>query len=66
MTSAGVLSAAGLPRDGRLVAVGGRNDVSSDETLRLDLKSVDKTSMRLDLQTFWRTARAVLSGAGAY
>jgi len=46
--------------------VSGRSDLSWDESLRLDLRYVDNWSMLLDLQILWRTARAVLRGAGAY
>ena len=46
--------------------VSGRSDLSWDESLRLDLWYVDNWSLVLDLQILSRTARAVLSGNGAY
>ncbi len=46
--------------------VSGRADLSWDESIRLDLRYVDNWSIALDLQILWRTARAVLTGFGAY
>jgi exopolysaccharide biosynthesis polyprenyl glycosylphosphotransferase len=46
--------------------VSGRSDLSWDESLRLDLWYVDNWCLALDLQILFRTARAVLRGAGAY
>lgn len=46
--------------------VSGRADLSWDESIRLDLRYVDNWSIALDLQILWRTARAVLTGSGAY
>lgn len=46
--------------------VSGRSDLSWDESLRLDLWYVDNWCLVLDLQILFRTARAVLRGAGAY
>lgn len=46
--------------------VSGRSNLPWEESLRLDLRYVDNWSMMLDLQILWRTARAVLTGAGAY
>jgi exopolysaccharide biosynthesis polyprenyl glycosylphosphotransferase len=46
--------------------VSGRADLSWDESIRLDLRYVDNWSIALDLQILWKTARAVLSGSGAY
>ncbi|WP_169787667.1 sugar transferase [Luteipulveratus mongoliensis] len=46
--------------------VSGRSNLSWDESVRLDLRYVDNWSMMLDLHILWRTARAVVRGAGAY
>ena len=46
--------------------VSGRSNLSWEESLRLDLRYVDNWSLVLDLQILLRTARAVLSGSGAY
>ncbi|HEX3004171.1 MAG TPA: sugar transferase [Angustibacter sp.] len=46
--------------------VSGRADLSWDESIRLDLRYVDNWSIALDLQILWKTARAVLTGSGAY
>lgn len=46
--------------------VSGRSNLSWEESLRLDLRYVDNWSLVLDLQILARTARAVLSGSGAY
>jgi exopolysaccharide biosynthesis polyprenyl glycosylphosphotransferase len=46
--------------------VSGRSDLSWEESLRLDLRYVDNWSLALDLLILMRTARAVLSGEGAY
>jgi exopolysaccharide biosynthesis polyprenyl glycosylphosphotransferase len=46
--------------------VSGRSDLTWEESLRLDLRYADNWSMALDLSILWRTARAVLRGAGAY
>jgi exopolysaccharide biosynthesis polyprenyl glycosylphosphotransferase len=46
--------------------VSGRSDLSWDESLRLDLWYVDNWCLVLDLQILFRTAKAVLRGAGAY
>lgn len=46
--------------------VSGRSSLSWDETVRLDLYYVDNWSMVQDLIILSRTARAVLSSAGAY
>jgi exopolysaccharide biosynthesis polyprenyl glycosylphosphotransferase len=46
--------------------VSGRSDLSWDESVRLDLRYVDNWSMTLDLLILWKTARAVIYGAGAY
>ena len=46
--------------------VSGRSDLTWDESLRLDLWYVDNWCLVLDLQILFRTARAVLRGAGAY
>lgn len=46
--------------------VSGRSDLTWDESLRLDLWYVDNWSLVLDLQILFRTAKAVVTGAGAY
>lgn len=46
--------------------VSGRSDLSWDESVRLDLRYVDNWSVAMDLLILWKTARAVLMGAGAY
>ncbi len=46
--------------------VSGRSDLSWEESIRLDLRYVDNWSAAMDLQILWKTARAVLSGSGAY
>lgn len=46
--------------------VSGRSDLTWEESVRLDLRYVDNWSMAFDLQILWKTARAVLSGSGAY
>jgi exopolysaccharide biosynthesis polyprenyl glycosylphosphotransferase len=46
--------------------VNGRSDLSWDESVRLDLRYVENWSFMLDLQILWKTASAVLRGAGAY
>ena len=46
--------------------VSGRSDLSWEESIRLDLRYVDNWSAAMDLQILWKTARAVVSGAGAY
>ncbi len=46
--------------------VSGRSDLSWEESLRLDLRYVDNWSIALDLSILWRTAHAVVRGAGAY
>ena len=46
--------------------VSGRSDLSWEESIRLDLRYVDNWSVAMDLQILWKTARAVLSGSGAY
>ncbi|HEY1573231.1 MAG TPA: sugar transferase [Pseudonocardiaceae bacterium] len=46
--------------------VSGRSDLSWDEAVRLDLRYVEDWSLALDALILWKTARAVLSGHGAY
>jgi exopolysaccharide biosynthesis polyprenyl glycosylphosphotransferase len=45
--------------------VSGRADLSWEETVRLDLYYVENWSVALDAEILWKTARAVLKGAGA-
>jgi len=46
--------------------VSGRSDLSLADSTRLDVHYVENWSLFLDLQILWKTARAVLSGSGAY
>ncbi|MGW9113318.1 sugar transferase [Microbacterium sp. NPDC055683] len=46
--------------------VSGRSDLDWDETVRLDLFYVENWTMWGDLFILWKTARAVVFGAGAY
>ncbi|WP_432457782.1 sugar transferase [Cellulomonas iranensis] len=46
--------------------VSGRSDLSWEESVRLDLRYVDNWSVAMDMLIIWKTARAVLTGAGAY
>ena len=46
--------------------VSGRSDLDWDESVRLDLRYVDNWSVAMDLMILWKTARAVVTGAGAY
>jgi len=46
--------------------VGGRSDLSWEDTVRLDLYYVENWSLALDLSILARTVRAVVKGSGAY
>ena len=46
--------------------ISGRSDLSWDESVRLDLRYVENWSLTLDLMILWKTAFAVVRGAGAY
>ena len=46
--------------------VSGRADLPWDETVRLDLYYVENWSLALDFMILWKTAWAVIGGAGAY
>jgi lipopolysaccharide/colanic/teichoic acid biosynthesis glycosyltransferase len=46
--------------------VSGRSDLSWEDSVRLDLYSVEKWSLALDLQILWKTACAVVASRGAY
>jgi exopolysaccharide biosynthesis polyprenyl glycosylphosphotransferase len=46
--------------------VSGRADLPWDETVRLDLYYVENWSLALDVMILWKTAWAVIGGAGAY
>ncbi|QCB94442.1 sugar transferase [Cellulomonas shaoxiangyii] len=46
--------------------VSGRSDLTWEESVQLDLRYVDNWSVAMDLLILWKTARAVLTGAGAY
>jgi len=46
--------------------VGGRADLSWEDSVRLDLRYVENWSLALDLQIMWKTMAAVVRGAGAY
>ena len=46
--------------------VSGRNDLTPEEAMRLDVSYVDNWSMLQDIAILFRTVRAVLSSRGAY
>jgi exopolysaccharide biosynthesis polyprenyl glycosylphosphotransferase len=46
--------------------VSGRSDLTWEETVRLDLQYVESWSVLLDASVLWKTARAVVTGRGAY
>lgn len=46
--------------------VGGRSDLSWDESVRLDLRYVENWSVLDDLTLMWRTARVMVKHEGAY
>jgi exopolysaccharide biosynthesis polyprenyl glycosylphosphotransferase len=46
--------------------VNGRSDLSSEESVRLDLRYVENWSFALDLQIMWKTISAIVGKAGAY
>lgn len=46
--------------------VSGRNDLSWEESVRLDLRYVEDWSLALDAVILWKTVRAVLGGKGAF
>ena len=46
--------------------VSGRSDLSWDESVELDVRYVENWSLGRDFAILWRTARAVIKGAGAY
>ena len=46
--------------------VGGRSDLSWEESVRLDLRYVENWSVMGDLQLMWRTARVMVKPEGAY
>jgi exopolysaccharide biosynthesis polyprenyl glycosylphosphotransferase len=46
--------------------VSGRSDLTWDDTVRLDLYYVENWSITGDLVIIWKTAKAVVSSAGAY
>jgi exopolysaccharide biosynthesis polyprenyl glycosylphosphotransferase len=46
--------------------VSGRSDLPWEESVRLDLYYVENWSPAFDLMILWKTARAVVRGAGAY
>ena len=46
--------------------VGGRSDLSWDESVRLDLRYVENWSLALDLQILWKTMPVLLRRTGAY
>ncbi len=46
--------------------ISGRSDLTWDESVRLDLRYVENWSLTLDLMILWKTAFAVVRGAGAY
>ncbi len=46
--------------------VSGRSDLSSEDSVRLDLFYVENWSVGLDLTILAKTVHAVVTGAGAY
>lgn len=46
--------------------VGGRSDLTWEESVRLDLRYVENWTVMSDLQIMWRTARVMIRPAGAY
>ncbi|BDV29532.1 sugar transferase [Microbacterium terricola] len=46
--------------------VGGRSDLTWEESVRLDLRYVENWSVMSDLVLMWRTAKAMVKPAGAY
>lgn len=46
--------------------VGGRSDLSWDESVRLDLRYVENWSVMTDLTIMWRTAKVMIAPKGAY
>ena len=46
--------------------VGGRSDLSWDESVRLDLRYVENWSVMTDLTIMWRTAKVMVAQKGAY
>lgn len=46
--------------------VGGRSDLSWDESVRIDLRYVENWSVMNDLQIMWRTAKVMVAPSGAY
>jgi exopolysaccharide biosynthesis polyprenyl glycosylphosphotransferase len=46
--------------------VSGRSDLPWEEAVRLDLQYVENWSVLLDASVLWKTARAVVTGRGAY
>lgn len=46
--------------------VGGRSDLSWDESIRLDLRYVENWSVMSDLVLMWRTAKVMIRPDGAY
>jgi exopolysaccharide biosynthesis polyprenyl glycosylphosphotransferase len=46
--------------------VGGRSDLSWEESVRLDLRYVENWSFALDVQILWKTVSVLLRGSGAY
>ena len=46
--------------------ISGRSDLTWQESVSLDLRYVENWSLTIDLFILWKTARAVLTGTGAY
>jgi exopolysaccharide biosynthesis polyprenyl glycosylphosphotransferase len=46
--------------------VGGRSDLTWDESVRLDLRYVENWSFALDIQILWKTISVMLRRSGAY
>jgi hypothetical protein len=46
--------------------VSGRSDLSSDDSVRIDVRYVENWSLTFDFMILWKTVGAVLRGRGAY
>jgi lipopolysaccharide/colanic/teichoic acid biosynthesis glycosyltransferase len=46
--------------------VGGRSDLSWEESVRLDLRYVENWSVLSDIVLMWRTAKVMIKPEGAY
>jgi exopolysaccharide biosynthesis polyprenyl glycosylphosphotransferase len=46
--------------------VSGRNRISFEEWMRMDMRYIERKSLRLDISLIWKTIWVVLTGDGAY